>query len=309
MSRDGGLVDAGGTKGTGDAPAAGGVAASGGTSGSNSRGGLGIAGDLPGRSCGNGQHEDGEECDDSNTAGGDGCSAACEIEADTSCPIVGPCTSIVVCGNGVVSVTREDCDDGNAVSGDGCSSTCQLEPGWTCPGTGVPCRPRCGDSALIAPEPCDDGNTANGDGCSSACRIESPRCPPPPDGTAGMGGAGGAADEGAMPACVDPLCGDGKVDAPEECDDGTAKNDGHYAGCTADCHYAAFCGDGIVTPDLEECDGWRDVPTATEPRCTACRLVPYCGDGIIQADLGEQCDRGPKNGSSSCRANCTIDLR
>src|SRR6185369_9554987 len=112
---DGGLVDAGGTKGTGGAPATGGAAASSGTSGTHSQGGTGIAGDFPrpSHTCGNGQSEDGEECDDGNLVGGDGCTAGCQVEADASCPKVGPCTSLIVCGNAVVSVTREDCDDGN----------------------------------------------------------------------------------------------------------------------------------------------------------------------------------------------------
>ena len=47
-------------------------------------------------------------CDDTSTAGGDGCSPLCEIER---------------CGNGVLDV-GEACDDGNAVNGDGCRTNC-----------------------------------------------------------------------------------------------------------------------------------------------------------------------------------------
>jgi cysteine-rich repeat protein len=64
--------------------------------------------------CGNGVIEAGEQCDDGNTANGDGCSSTCAIEP--------------VCGNGIVQA-GEECDDGNTTSGDGCSSTCQLEAG------------------------------------------------------------------------------------------------------------------------------------------------------------------------------------
>ena len=60
--------------------------------------------------CGNGIVETGEDCDDGNTASGDGCSASCESES-------GP-----VCGNGAVEGT-EECDDGNTANGDGCSAT------------------------------------------------------------------------------------------------------------------------------------------------------------------------------------------
>lgn len=67
--------------------------------------------------CGNGRVEEGEECDDGNTTGGDGCSAECRNE----------CPPAPVCGNGIVE-PGEDCDDGNLVCGDGCSPTCTFEP-------------------------------------------------------------------------------------------------------------------------------------------------------------------------------------
>ncbi|HCI44808.1 MAG TPA: hypothetical protein DE315_04680, partial [Candidatus Omnitrophica bacterium] len=63
--------------------------------------------------CGNGIAEPSEECDDHNTASGDGCSAACKLE---------------ICGDGIVQANSgEQCDDGNTTNGDGCSSTCQRE--------------------------------------------------------------------------------------------------------------------------------------------------------------------------------------
>lgn len=60
--------------------------------------------------CGNGFVQSGEECDDGNAAGGDGCSADCRLE----------------CGNGTLD-PGETCDDGNTDDGDGCSASCQLE--------------------------------------------------------------------------------------------------------------------------------------------------------------------------------------
>jgi cysteine-rich repeat protein len=59
--------------------------------------------------------------------------------------------------------------------------------------------------------------------------------------------------EASCEAADAPICGDGRVDAPEQCDDG---NDVDDDGCTL-----------------------------------ACRL-PRCGDGIVQADAGEHCDDG-----------------
>ena len=52
--------------------------------------------------CGNGTVEAGEQCDDGNTADGDGCDSNCQIEP--------------VCGNGTVEA-GEQCDDGNTDSG------------------------------------------------------------------------------------------------------------------------------------------------------------------------------------------------
>jgi cysteine-rich repeat protein len=65
--------------------------------------------------CGNGVVDSGEQCDDGNTANGDGCSSACTSEGG------------VMCGNGVLE-TGEDCDDGNTIAGDGCSAACATEP-------------------------------------------------------------------------------------------------------------------------------------------------------------------------------------
>jgi cysteine-rich repeat protein len=68
-------------------------------------------------SCGDGIEELDEECDDGNTASGDGCSALCLDE---------------FCGDGIVT-TPELCDDGNTVAGDTCTATCDLEaPGRAC---------------------------------------------------------------------------------------------------------------------------------------------------------------------------------
>lgn len=65
--------------------------------------------------CGNGILDDGEDCDDGNTADGDGCSSTCTFEETPPC-----------CGNGQVEY-GETCDDGNTTSGDGCSSVCTIE--------------------------------------------------------------------------------------------------------------------------------------------------------------------------------------
>jgi fibro-slime domain-containing protein len=87
--------------------------------------------------CGNGDKEGSEQCDDGNNDNGDGCTPFCRIEP--SCPPTGgACTS--TCGDGIkLPNSAEECDDGNTRSGDGCSSDCKLEPGYEC--TDAPVTP------------------------------------------------------------------------------------------------------------------------------------------------------------------------
>ncbi len=94
--------------------------------------------------CGDGVRDVGEECDDGDNVSGDGCSAACNIEA--------------YCGDGALD-PGEACDDGNNADNDGCSRTCTVEP-------------ICGDGNLDPGEACDDHNTDPSDGCSAACTTE-----------------------------------------------------------------------------------------------------------------------------------------
>ena len=81
--------------------------------------------------CGNMIKEGSEQCDDGNTATGDGCSPFCRLEP--KCP-AGPGACNTVCGSGLLlpGDTAKECDDGNSVSGDGCSSDCKMEPGYAC---------------------------------------------------------------------------------------------------------------------------------------------------------------------------------
>ncbi|HEY5282605.1 MAG TPA: DUF4215 domain-containing protein, partial [Polyangia bacterium] len=118
--------------------------------------------------CGNRKREPTEDCDDGNTASGDGCSSYCALEAGYTCPAAGG-RCIPLCGDGMLKGT-ENCDDGNASSGDGCSSDCLTELGWDCT-SGVCVRVSsgdggqwidggyltCGDGIVSGGEACDDG--------------------------------------------------------------------------------------------------------------------------------------------------------
>ena len=153
--------------------------------------------------CGDGVQGSTEECDDGNTADGDGCSAVCVSE---------------FCGDGVVN-NGEQCDDGNTTAGDGCDSSCVSE--------------FCGDGVVNNGEECDDGNTTDGDGCSAACLTEI--CG---DGVVNNGEEcddGNMVDgDGCTTACVMEFCGDGiNNNNGEFCDDGNMTDgDSCDATCT-----------------------------------------------------------------------------
>jgi cysteine-rich repeat protein len=101
----------------------------------------------PASVCGDGVEEGNESCDDSNTVGGDGCSADCIDE---------------ICGDDILEPVTEECDDGNTAAGDGCAADCTCE------------AEVCGDGIDGCIEECDDGNTVDGDGCSATCTTEEP---------------------------------------------------------------------------------------------------------------------------------------
>ena len=181
--------------------------------------------------CGDGNVDDGEQCDDNNTANGDGCNSACEFEGTpppTSTPTATPTATPTpgVCGNGVLE-SGEQCDDGNTNDTDGCNNSCVF--------TGD----SCGDS-VVEPgegEQCDDGNNTNGDGCSEYCQLENL-----------------------------PLCGNGAVNPGEQCDDGnTTPGDG----CSQFCQNEGPTPTPTVTPGPTATPGPTSTPTPT-PGVTDC---------------------------------------
>lgn len=270
-----------------------------------------------------------ERCDDGDAAGGDGCSATCDVERGWACATAGLACAPIACGDGVRALGAEGCDDGNTTDGDGCSVACAVEPGWSCvdaavDGDGAPdstCAASCGDGALAPPvEGCDDANTRDGDGCSAACAVEL--------GWDCVGAAGGAS------ACAE-RCGDGRIVGAEVCDDGNvepaAGADLDPDGCQADCRAvdhgwrcegapsvcATTCGDGVVGREVERCD---DANTKDGDGCAAdCAAVetgwscgdppadpsvcePRCGDGLVRGVEG--CDDANTADSDGCAADC-----
>ncbi len=103
----------------------------------------------------------------------------------------------------------------------------------------------------------------------------------------------------------EPYCGDGNVDAGEECDDG---NNTSGDGCSATCWIEPpppCCGDGNIDAG-ETCD---DGNTTSGDGCSATCTIepppPCCGDGTI--DAGETCDDGNTTSGDGCSATCTVE--
>jgi MYXO-CTERM domain-containing protein len=93
-------------------------------------------------------------------------------------------------------------------------------------------------------------------------------------------------------------CGNGMVDAGEQCDNGTANSDSLPDACRTSC-LLAKCGDRVVDTG-EQCDSAMSA-TPCNMNCT----LPVCGDGMVAAN--EECDNGAANSNSTpdaCRTTC-----
>ena len=94
------------------------------------------------------------------------------------------------------------------------------------------------------------------------------------------------------------LCGNGTVDAGEQCDDGN-QVDGD--GCDHNCTPTG-CGNGVVTAG-EECDDGNLVDgDGCDHNCTP----TGCGNGVVTT--GEQCDDGNLLDGDGCDANCVATM-
>jgi fibro-slime domain-containing protein len=242
-------------------------------------------------SCGDGvqQSGQGEQCDNgganNNNAYGDGScktnctlggycgdgttngSEICDLGVDngqtygtSSCTY--DCKPGPRCGDGVLAKGFEACDDGanNGTAASHCSTTCTV-------------LPYCGDGIKQNGEECDFGQFASTEygGCKTEC-LFGPHC--------GDGGPGNTPDP------------------EEECDYGTAGNNGSYNGCTSKCGLGPRCGDGVLqSNEGEVCDNgfnaddYNDPNTPQEECGMNCTAPPFCGDGVLQPAY-ELCDYG-----------------
>jgi cysteine-rich repeat protein len=112
-------------------------------------------------------------------------------------------------------------------------------------------------------------------------------------------------DEGGG-SCGVAVCGDGKKEGAEACDDGnTANGDGCSSTCTVENH-SCVCGDGIKDV-TEACDDGNTVNgDGCSSTCTIEEHVCVCGDGV--KDVTEACDDGNTANGDGCSSTCTIEL-
>ncbi len=296
--------------------------------------------------CGDGVTARPEQCDDTNKVNGDGCDDDCSFSCDATDPHglskcdTNPCKGALSCSAAHVCTYAgaladgADCGGGKICSGGKCTATV------------------CGDGVVTAPEECDDANGTAGDGCEPTCKFtcvtsDATRNCTPADSCAGQGtcsdtkhtcspgtplpnGTGcGPSGQGEVcigGVCKPPACGDGAVEAGEDCDFGNGNGVG--TGCEANCKFSCKKSpESCVTVDL--CAGTNACTTVTvsgasgqkcvtgtpPPDGTSCGnggvcagglcKLATCGNGTIEA--GEQCDFG--TGANGPGTGCELDCQ
>ena len=202
----------------------------------------------------------GGECE--GTADGESCGE----EGDQIC-VAGACVTSR-CGDGYVNeASGEVCDDGNTIAGDGC------EPG------------SCTYSCTTEEETCSDGDPCNG---VEMCDVGTHRCQLGEAPTEATACELEGSDEPGVCAgglCASPGCGNGTLEAGEECDDGNdVQDDGCRTNCTFTCSEDVDCSDGNTCTGEESCDAATHVCMAGEALdcddgevCTADSCDPEMG--------------------------------
>jgi hypothetical protein len=139
------------------------------------------------------------------------------------------------------------------------------------------------DAASVGSSPDTPDNPSTGDSPTT----ETPTTDPVPGSTGGLDSTGSSTSGEA-------LCGNGKNDPGEECDDGPQNS--NTGACTQACVSAA-CGDGYVQAGVEQCDAGEANADGWSGCSTQCTYNPRCGDGALEPGF-EQCDNGDDlNGS------------
>jgi cysteine-rich repeat protein len=258
-------------------------------------------------------------CDDTLVCTLDSCTEP------SGCTFV-PAPSTVPCNDGNACTVNDQCNGAGQCAGGGprvCTDGQECTNDGCIPTSGCVFTPRTG--------PCtDEGNQCTNDVCNLGVCTHPLRANGTPcdDGlfcTLADGCVAGVCVAAQMRSCADTssctadtcdelidmcvhtpaasCCGNGAVEAPEECDDG---NQVDTDACLTTCQDAT-CGDGIVWAGVEQCDAGAGNSNAPGATCrTDCRPA-RCGDGIIDPLRGEQCDDANAAAGDGCSATCFIE--
>ena len=158
----------------------------------------------------------------------------------------------------------------------------------------------CGNGEIDEGEVCDEGEANSKDNayhdgtpetapCNSSCTGKVAFC----------GDAICQLNEDTISCAQDgctPTCGNGVMEAGEDCDDGNLEN---TDACLNNCK-AASCGDGFIEAGVEDCD---DTNLSDNDACTnACKMA-ICGDGLTWVGT-EDCDDANAVETDACDMAC-----
>ena len=225
------------------------------------------------------------------SASGTGCTKKNNNAPDSACGAVGgPACEIGTCNNAGA------CQ--KASPGATCGTSNRYCSGGTCGDCtpNVDCTPanackKSLTSCTTGVSQCVASNTNVGDGTSCGA---GPACST--DGTSKIAAHlcnGGSCTSPSTPCangcstgeCIPAICGNGTLESPEQCDNGSGNLDSYYCPASVPCNFCnkscrttagAYCGDGITQNPQEACDSGasNSVYGTCSPTCTRCGSLP-----------------------------------
>lgn len=294
------------------------------TDGACTRGLTCRAGTCISPTCGNGQVDPGEDCDQgaSNTNDVDLCSVNCvscskrpgflacgeACLAGAECCPGDPCGPAALCSTNVLLMQSLCASDGKCPTAKpapcdsyltcadsaSCRTTCSSD--GECTGerrcqNGTCITPSCGNGKQETGEQCDDGNTNDVDACSNACVACSNR--------PGFLGCGARCIQGAT-CCPGSVCGAATCIGSTSTASQTCGADGQCpVGTPTSCAGNFVCEAGTCKTSCASSSQCANGRVCMNGDC----ITPVCGNGVLEPT--EQCDNGANNGDAkSCSSKC-----